>query len=338
MSIFVFANNASSVLASGIAATDTEITVQAGQGVLFPTISAGQLAPITLEDVNGNIEVVYATGRTGDTLVINRAEELTIALPFASGSRVEQRITMAVLQALLQKNGGDTLSGTTTLAGNLVLGSGGSIQNGEFTGSLRSQPGDTSNQIVVPIDSPATEGGSVILTTANFSDNLPSGLGLIISGMIVIWSGASTNIPAGWALCNGTTVGSTVTPDLRDKFIVGGGGTLDVTGNYGFTTDAASGGTPVVTGAALTVDNLPPHTHGNVIYAGGAGQVVGPAGTAAGSEYFYGGSGAGTRIDWQTDAGDGTSHPLTFSGVVLPGHTHTAESPPYIAMFFIIKL
>lgn len=42
--------------------------------------------------------------------------------------------------------------------------------------------------------------------------------------MIVIWSGAIVDIPAGWALCNGANG----TPDLRDKFIVGAGTTYAV--------------------------------------------------------------------------------------------------------------
>lgn len=40
----------------------------------------------------------------------------------------------------------------------------------------------------------------------------------IPSGVIVMWSGSSDNIPEGWFLCNGDNG----TPDLRDRFIVGG--------------------------------------------------------------------------------------------------------------------
>ena len=35
----------------------------------------------------------------------------------------------------------------------------------------------------------------------------------------MIWSGAVSNIPTGWQLCDGTN-GS---PDLRDKFVAGAG-------------------------------------------------------------------------------------------------------------------
>jgi len=47
------------------------------------------------------------------------------------------------------------------------------------------------------------------------------GNGTIPVGGIIMWSGTITNIPAGWALCDGQTVNGNTTPDLRDKFIVG---------------------------------------------------------------------------------------------------------------------
>lgn len=39
------------------------------------------------------------------------------------------------------------------------------------------------------------------------------------AGIITMWSGSTSNIPTGWALCNGQNG----TPDLRDRFIVGAG-------------------------------------------------------------------------------------------------------------------
>ncbi len=338
MSIFVFSNNASSLLASSIGVSDTELSVQSGQGILFPAILAGQVAPITLEDVNGNVEVVYATARTGDTLVVSRAQENTVSpsAGFASGSRVEQRVTAGALSAFLQKDGGDTLSGTTDITGILDLGSGGSIQGGEIAGTpMRSQPGDTSNQIDVPVGLPATAGGSILLTAANLINNLPPSTGFVVPYMIVIWYGTTLTVPSGWALCDGTNN----TPDLRDKFIVGGGGSLPVTGEFPFTTGPTSAGTPVMgSSGVLTAANLPPHSHGNVIYAGNLGAKVGPTGTAAGGDYFTAGSGAGLPINWNTDLGPGTSAPLSFVGTALAEHTHTAAAPPYTAVFFIMKL
>ena len=65
------------------------------------------------------------------------------------------------------------------------------------------------------------------------------------AGTIVMWSGALSAIPQGWALCDGTQG----TPNLLDRFIL----SVDANQNPGET-----GGTHQQT---LTVDNLPPHTH-----------------------------------------------------------------------------
>ena len=48
----------------------------------------------------------------------------------------------------------------------------------------------------------------------------PSGVEI---GMIIIWSGSTSNIPTGWAICDGGTYSNQVTPDLRDRFVVGAG-------------------------------------------------------------------------------------------------------------------
>lgn len=49
-----------------------------------------------------------------------------------------------------------------------------------------------------------------------------------LKGIIVMWSGSTSDIPNGWVLCDGA--GST--PDLRDRFIVGAGNSYSV-GNTG---------------------------------------------------------------------------------------------------------
>lgn len=335
MSIFVFSNNASTLIASGITNASTTVTCAAAQGALFPSISAGQVAACTLEDVSGNIEVVYATGRSGDTLTIVRAQEGTTALAFASGSRLEQRVTAAVIASLLQKAGGDTLSGTTTLSGVLSLGSGGSIQGGELAGTaLRSQAGDTSNQILIPIGGLATEGGSVLLTKANLAANLPAGTAIIVTNMIVMWHGLSSAIPAGWALCNGTSG----TPDLRDQFIVGGGGSLAVTGSFAHVSDPTSAGTPVINSITLSAGNFPAHAHSIDVYTGNGVQTIGPTPQSPGAFYFQGGSGPGVKQTFLTAVNSGGGSSFTPTATALPTHTHTIESPPYTAVFFIMKL
>jgi hypothetical protein len=92
-----------------------------------------------------------------------------------------------------------------------------------------------------------------------------SGAGGLPVGCIVLWSGTLGTIPGGWALCNG----SNGTPDLRDRFIMGGGGSMGTTLSTGGsnsttgTTGLSGGHTPTGLAAAtiLTAAMIPPHTH-----------------------------------------------------------------------------
>lgn len=85
-------------------------------------------------------------------------------------------------------------------------------------------------------------------------------------GLIIIWSGAIVDIPAGWVLCDGNNG----TPDLRDRFIVGAGDTyaVDDTGgavnhNHAFTGDGhthdVAAGTDIASGDEY-VDTSDPET------------------------------------------------------------------------------
>ena len=67
-----------------------------------------------------------------------------------------------------------------------------------------------------------------------------------VSGMIIIWSGSTANIPTGFVLCDGQNS----TPDLRNRFIVGAGS------NYN---PGDTGGADSVT---LTEAQMPQHNHG----------------------------------------------------------------------------
>lgn len=333
MSINLFADNASSLLASAIISTDTTLAVTPTQGSLFPAPGAGQQAVITLEDTAGNIEIVWCTGRTGDTLTIVRAQEGTTALGFSSGSRVEQRCTAGMLAAMLQKNGGDTLSGTTNLGGILALGSGGSIHGGEYAGGfLRSAAGVTAGQIFVSGGVPMS-GTAVILTSANLASNLPSGTDLCRTNMIVFWSGSSASIPTGWHLCDGT-VG---TPDLRDLFVVGGGGALPTSGSYTSATGSTTPAGGTSGGYALTLADLISHVHPFDYFFGNTAAPIGIPGFSAPANGITGLGSAGVRNSFagSPNTGNGT-HAHTHS---IPGVAHThPQAIPYRAVFAIMKL
>lgn len=95
------ANNAISVLASGITTGATTITLAAGTGSRFPSLGAGDYHPATISKPDGTFEIVKVTARSGDTLTVTRAQEGTAALSFAAGSIVEVRLTVQTLYDLL---------------------------------------------------------------------------------------------------------------------------------------------------------------------------------------------------------------------------------------------
>ena len=83
---------------------------------------------------------------------------------------------------------------------------------------------NTSTQIIAGTG--LTGGGTLaanrtISIDPNYSGNVPK-------GGIIMWSGSTSNIPSGWALCNGANG----TPDLRGRFVIGAGGSYNP-GNTG---------------------------------------------------------------------------------------------------------
>lgn len=128
----------------------------------------------------------------------------------------------------------------------------------------------------------------------------PAGPGMP-SGVIVMWSGAANAIPSGWLLCNGTSG----TPDLRNRFIVGAGSSYGV---------GATGGSETVT---LTVDQMPGHNHH--IFYNPLGVNTSPSPNGYTMSIDYGSSGRALE--------ENVSHSC---------YPHE-NRPPYYALCFIMK-
>jgi hypothetical protein len=101
--------------------------------------------------------------------------------------------------------------------------------------------------------------------TINTTGVYDNGAELIPQGMIMLWSGATSAIPAGWELCDGTC--SIACPDLRNSFVVGAGDTyaVDATGGatthtHTFTTGADLTSTGKYDGSSSSL-STPDHTH-----------------------------------------------------------------------------
>lgn len=138
-------------------------------------------------------------------------------------------------------------------------------------------------------------------------------------GAIIMWGGAVSTIPTGWALCDGTNG----TPDLRSRFVVGAANVQSVMQLLptGPLTAYPAGTTGGEEAHALELSEIPSHTHNYAQNAGGPPTV---------STLIYGG---------QTDnpgyyptkptGGDSTNNNATKPHNNLP---------PFFALAFIMKV
>lgn len=148
----------------------------------------------------------------------------------------------------------------------------------------------------------------------------------IPSGAILMWSGTTSTIPSGWALCDGTHG----TPDLRGRFIVcydPSDTDYDNPGNYstGGTTAGKTGGEKTHT---LTTAEMPSHSH--------------PA-FDPGHAHTYLKAGAGS-IELGSGNDDNAGYVntgLQFTGIIINstggGQPHE-NRPPFYTLAFIMKL
>ena len=165
-----------------------------------------------------------------------------------------------------------------------------------------------------------TVGGNLAVTgTSAFTGAVTltggiAGGGFIPTGGIIIWSGAANAIPSGWLLCNG----SSGTPDLRNRFVVGAGSTYAV---------AATGGSAdaiVVSHTHTATSTVSDPGHSHTTNSGGANQGNGAYADAS-TRNTVATSTSTTGITVSTSIGSSGS-----SGT-------NANLPPYYALCYIMK-
>lgn len=174
-------------------------------------------------------------------------------------------------------------------------------------------------------------------------------------GGIIMWSGSIASIPSGWALCNGTSG----TPDLRDRFIIGAGSTgypspaqtggsftstTSANGSHSHSLNIENSGSHShnisVTGTALTLDQIPPHAHTFRAGGNGSGFTTSTAGgTGTLTTNAAGGNGSAANAHSHSSFADAQGlHSHTGTILTAGDHTHTVNStPPYYALAFIMK-
>lgn len=100
------ANNASTLLVSGISAASTTLQVSTGTGDLFPSPVPGTSyfkATLTSLAAGKTKEIVHVTARSGDTLTITRGQEGTAAASWDSGASVANLFTAGTFNDLAQQ-------------------------------------------------------------------------------------------------------------------------------------------------------------------------------------------------------------------------------------------
>jgi hypothetical protein len=206
------------------------------------------------------------------------------------------RSLMSVLKNQQDGSSGDPF----TVAGTLV--SSGTV---DITGAFR-------------LDGTAGASGQVLLSAGG--SNTPTWGNAFVAGMIMLWSGSSASIPSGWLLCDG----SSSTPDLRNRFVVGATSTYAV-GATGGTADAI-----VVshTHTGTTGGQSADHSHG-------LSQIPNNSNIGVRTGFYDQCVGA-PSTSYRTD-GTSNDHNHSFTTSSSGSSGTNANLPPYYALCYIMK-
>jgi len=144
-----------------------------------------------------------------------------------------------------------------------------------------------------------------------------AGGGFIPTGGIIIWSGAANAIPSGWLLCNG----SSGTPDLRNRFVVGAGSTYAVAATGGSADAIVVSHTHTATSVVTDLG----HSHSTVTINGLGPPLQG---------FAHGNTPIGNTVSTNT----ATTGITVATSIASTGSSGTnANLPPYYALCYIMK-
>lgn len=120
-----YTNFAKSTLNTSINAAAVSVTVDAGDGALFPAAGAGTTFDCVIFNTSGVKEVVSCTSRTGDVLTIVRGQEGSAAVAWNAGDGIGHRLTAAALNNILfaddLQDNSPTWCGTATGTANALI-------------------------------------------------------------------------------------------------------------------------------------------------------------------------------------------------------------------------
>ena len=168
---------------------------------------------------------------------------------------------------------------------------------------------------------------------------------LIPKGVIVMWSGSTSKIPRGWALCNGTNG----TPNLSGRFIVAAGsrsdkrlrddGTTYSSSTENFTTGKKGGYDRVM----LTTKEMPEHWHKILLLTSSGGshrhevKLTYGKGAGSNSKRLAMVGGGGTTYKDTDYAGDHLHKVNGYTGFTGSSYSHE-NTPVYYSLAYMMKL
>jgi hypothetical protein len=209
------------------------------------------------------------------------------------------RSLMALLKDQQTGSSGDPF----TVAGTLV--SSGQV---DITGAFR-------------LDGTAGASGQVLLSAGG--SNTPTWGNTFVAGMIMLWSGSSATIPSGWLLCDG----SSSTPDLRNRFVVGATSTYAV-GATGGSADAI-----VVSHTHTATSTVTDSGHSHALTNYGSAQ----AGDDNGGAPVMASTGYGTGRSPNPTNTATTGITVATTNASSGSSGTNANLPPYYALCYIMK-
>jgi microcystin-dependent protein len=164
-------------------------------------------------------------------------------------------------------------------------------------------------------------GATTISGNVHIKGNITvEGTGLFPIGSIIIWYGSVAAIPEGWSLCNGQTVDSVTTPDLRERFVVGAGGDNSTVSGSGYSVGDVGGSPDAVVVEHNHSITQTDHSHSYSRSRDGNN---------------FGGDGQDVHQNYSTQPTGGAQANITIDNAGVSGIN--ANLPPYYALCYIMR-
>ena len=182
MTQFVIANNVNTQLAAAASSGATALTLASSANL--PTLSAGQIMPLTLNDAatGQNYEIVYVTAISGVTLTVTRAQEGTGALNWSIGDYAYCAPTAGTV-AMTSGNPNDTfqVAASTALTHAPQTGQ---VQRSAF--NYAGLAGGTANAITATLSPAPTSYTDYLLVTVRIAAANTGSVSLNVNGLGVV--------------------------------------------------------------------------------------------------------------------------------------------------------